>query len=326
MARAEPAPPRLADLPLTDQVRVSCAAVAQRARHVAIQYDALPAYAASLPLDAVAAPSIDPHTHLLADEATTVAYFLTLDTINFGSGYFPQMRKRPGHSGYYTIAASLKDAFEREGPWRASDLAAMTPERCAAVFGQDPAFPLMPLFAQALRDLGRLLLERYDGDPLALLRAAAGSAERLATLLTAMPFYRDVATHDGQPVAFYKRAQLAAADLALALAPRPVFHDLDRLTLFADNLVPHVLRLDGLLRYTPALVARIEAEEPIPAGSPEEVEIRACAVHAVELLKAELARQGRPVPAHQLDYFLWHRGGGAFYKARPRHRSPCVYY
>src|SRR5579884_1347822 len=148
---------------LTDQVRASCAAVARRAHFVHLNTDALPGYARRLDIDALAAPTIDPAYHVLADPATTVAYFLTLDTINFGSGYFPQMRKRPGHSGYYTIAASLKDAFEREGPWRASVLAAMTPERCAAVFGQDPAFPLMPLFAQALRDLGRLLLERYDG-------------------------------------------------------------------------------------------------------------------------------------------------------------------
>ncbi len=52
--------------------------------------------------------------------------------------------------------------------------------------------------------------------------------------------------------------------------------------MFADNLVPHVLRLDGVLWFDPELVARIEHEELIEHGSPEEVEIRACAVHAVE--------------------------------------------
>ncbi len=38
---------------------------------------------------------------------------------------------------------------------------------------------------------------------------------------------------------FYKRAQIVASDLALAGVAR--FADLDRLTIFADNLVPHVL-------------------------------------------------------------------------------------
>ena len=39
---------------------------------------------------------------------------------------------------------------------------------------------------------------------------------------------------------FYKRAQIVASDLALAGVAE--FDDLDRLTIFADNLVPHVLR------------------------------------------------------------------------------------
>ena len=317
--------------PLTDRVRASCAAVAARARYVTIQHEVLPAYAASLPLDAVTAPSLDPTYHFLADEQGTLTYLLTLDTINFGSGYFPRLRKRGTLSGYYTVAVSLKEAFERDGVWDAERLATMTPDRCAAIFGQAPDFPLMGLFAQALTDLGHLLLAEYGGQPRALLDAAGGSAERLAGLLTAMPYYRDVSSHDGQPAAFYKRAQLAAADLALALTPpqkgaTPLFHDLDRLTIFADNLVPHVLRVDDVLRYDPDLLARINAAQPIVAGSPEEVEIRACAVHAVELLKAELVQRGRSVTANQLDYYLWNRGGAPRYKALPRHRIPGVYY
>ena len=329
---------------ITDAVRASCAAVADQAHFVRIQHEALADYARGLDVTTLAVPEIDPAFHVLADQATTVAYFLTLDSINFGSGYFPAMRKRPGLSGYFTVALSLKEAFERDGPWSAEYLAGLSAADCAAVFGQAPEFPLMPLFARALNDLGQLLLSSYCGDPVQIVRAAHGSAERFLHLLAAMPHYRDVATYHGQTVAFYKRAQLAAADLSLALVSlqvqagssgrdpppvsvgQPLFQDLDRLTIFADNLVPHVLRVDGLLRYDPDLLARIDAETPILAGSPEEIEIRACAVHTVELLKAELARQGRQVPSSQLDYFLWTRGGGARYKAQPRHRSPGVYY
>jgi hypothetical protein len=219
----------------------------------------------------------------------------------------------------------------------------MTSERCAAVFGQAPDFRLMTWFAQALRDLGRLLIDRYHDRPTALLAAADGSAVRLVELLTAMPYFRDVATYGGQTVAFYKRAQLTAADLALAwdtlqqgkrsgapskpsTAADALFHDLDQLTIFADNLVPHVLRVDGVLRYDPALLARIDAARLIEPGSAEEVEIRACAVHAVELIKAALARQGHQVTATQLDYFLWNRGQGPAYKALPRHRTRFVFY
>ena len=91
--------------------------------------------------------------------------------------------------------------------------------------------------------------------------------------------------------------------------------------MFADNLVPHVLRLDGVLRFDPALVARIEAEELIEHGSPEEVEIRACALHAVELIAADSGR----FPA-EIDEALWNRGQEPHYKASPRHRSRCTAY
>ena len=74
---------------------------------------------------------------------------------------------------------------------------------------------------------------------------------------------------------FLKRAQIATADLARAGVA--AFHDLDRLTMFADNLVPHVLRLDGLLDYDAALCERIEREELIEHDSRAEIEIRACA-------------------------------------------------
>ncbi|MGH2824418.1 MAG: queuosine salvage family protein, partial [Thermoleophilaceae bacterium] len=98
------------------------------------------------------------------------------------------------------------------------------------------------------------------------------------------------------------------------------FHDLDKLTIFADNLVPHVLRVDGVLRYDPALAAHIDAERPLSPGEAER-EIRACAVHACERL-AE--RTG--IPPRVLDIRLWNRGQAPEYKAVPRHRTRSVYY
>ena len=95
---------------------------------------------------------------------------------------------------------------------------------------------------------------------------------------------------------FYKRAQIVAADLALAGVAS--FADLDRLTIFADNLVPHVLRCEGILVYDESLAARIDAGELLPPGGPER-EIRACAVHACELISARTgdpAAGARPSP------------------------------
>jgi hypothetical protein len=317
---------------LFDRVRIACQAVAARARHVRINHDLVPSYAATLPLAQAICAAHDPHTHYLGHGDDTVAFFLTLDAINFGSGYFPHLRKRPGLSGYFTVAAGLNDHYQAHGPLSARELSALTAQDCARIFGQDltgpPIAELMQLFAKALNDLGRYLVERFDGRFTRLVDAAGGSAEELARLLVAMPCFDDVGRYAALEVPFYKRAQLTAADLSLAFGEQGPGHfdDLDRLTIFADNLVPHVLRIDGILLYDEGLAARIDREELIPAGSPEEVEIRACAVHAAELLVEALRRARYDVTAQQLDYLLWNRGQAPHYKRRPRHRTRTVYY
>jgi hypothetical protein len=67
--------------------------------------------------------------------------------------------------------------------------------------------------------------------------------------------------------------------------------------------VPHVLRSDGVL--TDADLANHRPRRLIPAGSEEEVEIRACSVHAVELMTATLRDRGATARA---GIALWNRG------------------
>jgi hypothetical protein len=184
----------------------------------------------------------------------------------------------------------------------------MRTDEIADTLGQPRDHELMALYAQALRSLGAFLGDR---DALALVREAHGSAERLAsTLARGMALFADRG--------FYKRAQIAAADLELAGVAR--FEDLHRLTIFADNLVPHVLRCDGVLRYDLVLAAHIDAERLLPAGAWER-EIRACAVHACELIARRLGTS-----EHELDNWLWNRGQAPEYKRTPRHRTRSVYY
>jgi hypothetical protein len=318
---------------LFDEIRSACQTVAERAMQVRIDYDRLASYATALPLEEVARPAIDPTCHFVGHGEETLSFFVVLDTINFGSGYFPHLRKRPGMSGYFTIASFLADHYKENGPFSAQALVGLTTSDCTRIFVQDLANPpiceLMERFAHALNDLGRFLLDRFYGSFPSLIEEADCSAERLVQLLCAMPYFNDVEPYHGGDVPFYKRAQLMASDLALAfegMGPGR-FHDLDRLTIFADNLVPHVLRIDRVLSYQDELAARIDRGELIEAGSTEEVEIRACALHAVSLLAVELRNTGHLASERDLDYLLWNRGQGRAYKAiRPRHRTRTVYY
>ena len=296
---------------LPDAIRVTAARVAGRARHVHIVEQAIGPYAATLAAESPPAPDLEGAT--LEERA---AFSLTLNAVNFGSGWFPTLRKAPGMSGFRTIEAGLR----ANGPWSAGELAEMSRARIAAAVGQAPDHDLIGHFAVHLRELGQRVRDEHGGAFLTLARSGDGSAVRLAEHLASWPTWHDVSPYDGEDVPFFKRAQIAAADLALAgIAPAD---DLDRLTIFADNLVPHVLRIDGVLRFDDDLVARIGAEQLIEHDSPEEVEIRACALHACELL---VAAHGATT-AVAVDNVLWHRGAGPRYKAVPRHRARTTAY
>jgi putative queuosine salvage protein len=293
---------------LSDDVRAACAEIAAGARSVRIDVEALEA------LDPGPPPTLDAERHYLEGEpADVAAYILALDAINFGSGWFPTLRKRRGPdgtavSGYFTVAWGLADRFRALGPWTTDELRTMRTEEIAEVLGQPPAHELMALFAQALRQLGAFLDGRTALD---VIDEAGGSAVRLAELLAAgMPMFRDPG--------FYKRAQIAGSDLALAGVAR--FSDIDRLTIFSDNLVPHVLRCDGALVYDVRLAAHIDAGRLLRPG-PQEREIRACAVHACALVAQRTGMTERDI-----DNALWTRGGAPRYKAIPRHRCRTIYY
>ena len=216
---------------------------------------------------------------------------LVLDSINFGSGWFPTLRKRPGMSGYFTVASSLTDFWRASGGWSA--------RRTAGIEGggrRDRARPGPgPRADGALR--------RGAARPRPLPRWAPCRSTwwpRPAARPSGSPRCSRPACPSSTTSASGSAPRSPPNDLALAGVAE--FHDLDRLTIFADNLVPHVLRVDGVLVYDPALAARIDAGELLEPGA-EEREIRGCAVHACELLAERLG-----MPARLLDMALWNRG------------------
>ena len=235
---------------------------------------------ADAPIEPGGRAGLDPELHLLDGPREEVArYVLMLDAINFGSGWFEELG---------TSTDELTAALTAHGVGGPIDV--------ADVFGLPAGHELTRLYTDALRQVSGF-------DPLAF-----GTADALARSLAQMPFYADAG--------FYKRAQITANDLVLAGVAD--FPDIDRLTIFADNVVPHVLRVEGMLEYAPELAARIDAGEELPQGSREEVEIRACAVHACEILAARFE-----IAPRILDNWLWNRGQDL--PGRP-HRTRTTFY
>jgi hypothetical protein len=283
---------------LADSVRTHCAAIARRARWVQINPDA------ATYEDGIA--GLHSELHLLDAPPEDVArYILVLDAINFGSGWFDEL----GIDTDTLTRHLTAHARDHGGTWTPRELRAVEDAEVAGALQLEAGHLLTQLYTAALNQLGLWLGNR---SALAAVESANGSAQRLAEDLAAgMPFYGDLG--------FYKRAQITANDLALAGVVE--FSDVDRLTVFADNVLPHVLRTDGVLEYAPELAEAVDSGRTLPAGSEMEAEVRACAVHACELL-AERAG----VPPRTLDNWLWNRGAVEPYASGRPHQTRTVFY
>ncbi|MGA9857855.1 MAG: hypothetical protein WBQ18_08320, partial [Solirubrobacteraceae bacterium] len=77
-----------------DELRTACAEVARRATQVRVRPESIPAYADSLDIAGGPAGPDETPAGAASDRETRAAFWLALDAINFGSGWFPTLRKR----------------------------------------------------------------------------------------------------------------------------------------------------------------------------------------------------------------------------------------
>jgi hypothetical protein len=126
-------------------------------------------------------------------------------------------------------------------------------------------------------------------------------------LVSTVPTFQDLVTKDNQKIYFLKRAQIFVSDLYYALEGRGpgLFSNLEDLAVFADYKLPQLLEAEKILEYADDLMTRIKNEVLIPAGSDEELEIRAHTIYACELLVKTIRDLGREITSSQLDWILW---------------------
>lgn len=292
----------------------------------------------------------DTRYHFFDGTERTVNWVLLLDALNFcfwaehGQPRWSIEYKGETLSGYWAEAAALTRAVE-EGYalWDARYLSEISSADLATIFRGAPplgtsadelvATPVeIPLFEQRLanaREVGRVLLERFDGQFSHVIEEASGSAVRLALLLAEhFPSFRDVASFRGQEVRFLKRAQICVADVRAAFGGQQwgAFTDIDQLTIFADYKLPQLLRHFGVLEYHPALAERIDRQELLEPGDEEEVQIRAATIWACELLRQAIsATTGELETAADIDAQLWLLSQVTT-NMRPYHRVRTIYY
>lgn len=234
------------------------------------------------------------------------------------------------HSGYWGLAACLMRAVYDKIPITdAAFLAGMNERDAEHLFRGQGCIPLRDERLCNLREAGRVLLERWNGHIVNLLEHARRDAlDTVVALVESFPSFRDEGVYHGRRVFFWKRAQLFVSDVHHAFSGKDwgAFMRMEHLTAFADYKLPQVLRELGVLSYAGELAEKVDRQEEITHGCPDEIGIRATTIWAVEHLKEEFQRRGRLVDSVWVDNWLWNLGQDDRFRRKPYHRCRTIYY
>jgi hypothetical protein len=251
-----------------------------------------------------------------------VDFILVSNAINFAFTDFERNIKFQVEYGWRNwsdseaMFACLKRALDEGIPMlEGSYLRRVTRNGLAHIFRGNIEMPMLDERAEILNAAGEVLEKKYRGHFYEFVqagppRAFAEGHGLLERLIAEFPRYNDVSLYDGRTVQIHKLAQLGLWVLHAALGRNGAFRveDAERLTAFADYIVPVALRVMGIFEYSPALEKAINSHQLIPRDSTQEIEIRAHTLYATALLREEINLRRPPdmqVIIPQVDARLW---------------------
>jgi hypothetical protein len=270
--------------------------------------------------------------------------------------------KGNAYTGYWSLCAALQRALEEGTPiLDANFLAESDEKQWNHIFRSDTptSISLLAERVQCVREAGAVLRDRFEGRFENAVRAANKSVKVLLnTIVSHFPRFRDEVEYHvptantpslpspfSQPstnsytAKFYKRAQILVADVWGCMGGEGIaaFHDISDLTMFADYRVPQALVGLGILEYSQRLHVLLSRGTILEHGSTEEIEIRGCSIHGVELLRAEIHRlltqRGEldlveRINSVIIDFLLWDtaKENPEQFEHIPIHRVYSIYY
>lgn len=161
---------------------------------------------------------------------------------------------------------------------------------------------------ETINEVAEKMIEFFNSNAEMLIKRANYDAIALQELiLSQFSSFSDTADYNSKTVYFNKRAQLLTADLnyILEINGQNSLTNIDKITACADYKIPFILREFGILKYNEHLSSIVDNRIVIEKGSKEEVEIRAFAIWAVELMKEEYKKHSVFLRSNQINDFLW---------------------
>jgi hypothetical protein len=212
--------------------------------------------------------------------------------------------------------ACLKRALDEGKPiLDGKYLAKISRSELDEIFAGNIKMPMLDEKLAVLHQVGAVLADKYDRRFHKFVQACSprlydrgnGLIERM---VMEFPRFNDVSEFERHEIKFYKLAQLGLWMLYSTLHKSGKFRldDPEKMTAFADYIVPVGLRLLGITSYSPELENAINTHQLIPRDSQREIEIRAHCIYATALLAEEINKLRGPkerVIIPQIDARLW---------------------
>jgi len=269
-----------------------------------------------------------------------------VDTLNFcfwsrNNLSFTTSYKGKSYQGYFSLCAAINRALDEGIPiTNASYLSTLTLDQLSYIFRSETKeeIPMIASRLSVLREAGRVLTDKFEGNFVNLLKSANNSALKFISLVVEhFPSYRDESTFRERTVYFYKRAQILVADIWGCFEGQGLgyFHDIDSITMFADYRVPQALCQLGVLKYSTELLQRLNDDPYLLPSDPLEIQIRGCSIWSVELLRRKIdelkiERQQGDILVNSviLDFFLWDyaKNQPSLMSDFPFHKTSTIFY
>jgi len=311
--------PRLTGSPVLDSIRP----VIELSRHVQTHYSKIVEVAAWMAYEELPIPDYAlPFGMGAGNVEETIDFILTVSSVDTAFTDFNyHIKFQVEYSGRTwsdsdALFACFKRAMDDGIPILDGEfLARVTRPELERIFAANIELPMLDEKLEILHQVGKVLQSRYAGRFRNFVRSCSpglydngnGLIDRL---VLEFPRFDDVSLYHGHTVKIYKLPQLAIWFLYTSLRKSGKFQiaDINKMTAFADYIVPVALRLHGITSYSADLENAINSHQLLPRDSRQEIEIRAHCIYAMALLTEEVNRlrpADRQIITPQLDARLW---------------------
>jgi len=321
---------------ISDKILDSIEPVIKQAKFVKLNTDSIDSFIEGVRLEELNNADIKGDKSLSSDMGPEehIAYSMIIGTMQFcfwGDPKWTIVVDDKNYDGSEALIRSIKRGIiDGYNLLNAEYLSSITEKDLENIFRGTPEMPFLKERAVMLRDLGSMIITKYSGLFSNVILNAGGDVNKIVeNLVNDLPsVFDDSEDFHGHTVHLYKRVQITASYLFQLSKSGTIpyeMHGKEGLTGLADYRAPQILRSLGIIEYTDDLANLVDNKIEIPAGSDEEIEIRAFTLKAEHEIALKLKKIIPEINDALVHRILWFRCQSIVIE-KPYHRTRTIWY